>query len=32
LGSEGAESWYRMFLPWNIEKDSLLDFESGHLF
>ena len=23
---------YRMFLPWNVDKDSLLDFDSGHLF
>jgi hypothetical protein len=29
--SEDPED-YRVFLPWNIEKDSLLDFESGHLF
>ena len=23
---------YRKFLPWNIERDSLLDFDSGPLF
>jgi transposase len=23
---------YRSLLPWNISKDSLLDFDSGHLF